>query len=277
MATTSAVASADGLRNCVLFVAGVLILSGFGGLLLARGAEVGAVLFVSGPLLMAVLLRTFGGDGWRDSGLCLGRPAWYVFALLINPMTFGLILAVGGVTGSIEIKSGTAAAVLSAMTTELVPRMLFSFCEEMGWRGYLEPRLEKLGVADYKRHTVVGVIWAAWHVPYIMNNPGYSELPLIWFGPLFVAGVVAMAFVFGQLRKISDSVWPVVLAHGVGNILAFPLLYGGSIVFRHPGLLATRPESIVFIVLWAAVGRTILMISTSRKGQGRRSDPVKSG
>ncbi len=44
----------------------------------------GALLFFAGPMVMAVLLRFFGGDGWRDAGLGLKlkeRWHWYLFSL----------------------------------------------------------------------------------------------------------------------------------------------------------------------------------------------------
>lgn len=241
------------VRNVVIYTAGVMSLSTAGGIVLAGGAEVGALVFVIGPLLMAVLLRTFGGDGWADAGLRLGSLRWYPFAFLLFPATFGLILAGGALTGSIAF-TGTVGALLAAAGIELVPRLVFAGFEEWGWRGYLESRLAALGVPDLRRHVLVGLTWAVWHIPYIIATPAYTELSPAIFAPLLLTSVVAMAVVYGQLRRASGSVWPVVIAHGTGNVLAFPLALGGFAEFQHPALLATRPENLLFIALWASIG-----------------------
>src|SRR5919106_2928205 len=235
------------VRNVVIYTMGVMTLSAAGGVIVAGGAQAGSLVFLIGPLLMAVLLRTLGGDGWADSGFHLGPLRWYAFAFLIFPVTFALILAGGALTGSIEL-SGTLGALLAAAALELAPRLVFAGFEEWGWRGYLEPRLAALGVPDLRRHFLVGLTWAAWHIPYIMTTPGYSELPPVVFAPLVLGGVMAMAVVYGQLRRASGSVWPVVIAHGIGNVFAFPLVFGGFGEFEHPALLATRPENLLFIV-----------------------------
>lgn len=240
------------VRNIYLYVAGVMALSVMGGIISASGQEVGALVFLLGPLLMTVLLRTFGGDGWADTGLRLGPARWYLFGLAIFPVSFALILGVGVLTGTVTL-AGTFGLFLTAAALEIVPRMVFSGFEEVGWRGYLEPRFVALGLADVRRHTLVGLIWAVWHIPYIMSTAGYSDLPLALFAPLLVAGVLAMAFVYGQVRLKSGSIWPVVLAHGMGNILAFPLIFGDFAVFKNPALIATRPESLLFIVIWGAI------------------------
>lgn len=245
------------VRNLVFYTIGVLILSVVGGIVTGRGIEAGALIFLIGPLLMTVLLRTLGGDGWADAGMRLGPRRWHLFGLLIFPLTFFAILAIGALFGAISL-AGTFGAFLAAVAIEVVPRLLFSGFEEIGWRGYLEPRLAALGIPDLRRHLMVGLLWTVWHVPYVVNVADYTDVSLPIFIPLFVAGVLAMALVYGQLRKQSGSVWPVVLAHGVGNALAFPLVFGDFAEFKNPALLATRPESLLFVALWGAIGWRML-------------------
>ena len=263
------------VSNLIIYTIGVMSLSAAGGIIMAGGAEAGALVFLTGPLLMAVLLRGFGGDGWADAGLRLGALRWYPFAFLIFPVTFGLILGGGALTGSIEL-SGTLGALLAAAALELAPRLVFAGFEEWGWRGYLEPRLAALGVPDLRRHFLVGLTWAAWHIPYIMTTPGYSELPPVVFAPLVLGGVMAMAVVYGQLRRASGSVWPVVIAHGIGNVFAFPLVFGGFAEFEHPALLATRPENLLFIALWASVGWMMIKRKAAEPVTGARPLRISS-
>lgn len=239
-------------RNLVLYTVGVMTLSVVGGVVLSTGADLGGLFFISGPILMAILLRSLGGDGWQDAGLRLGSLAWYLFALLLFPVTVGLILGIGVITGTI-LFSGSLGALVGAAVTGLAPSLLFAMFEEWGWRGYLEPRLAKVGIPDLQRHLLVGMIWAVWHIPYILETPGYIALPLALYALLMVGGFLAMAVVYGQLRKTSGTVWTSVLAHGLGNAIAQPLL-GGMTEFRLPALIAIRYENLFFIALWAIIG-----------------------
>jgi hypothetical protein len=57
----------------------------------------------------------------------------------------------------------------------------FGFGEELGWRGYLLPKLMPLGKA--RAYLIGGVIWGLWHAPLVLigfNYPGYPLLGVIW-------------------------------------------------------------------------------------------------
>lgn len=239
-------------RNLLLYTVGVMTLSVVGGVVLATGSGIGGLIFISGPILMVILLRSLGGDGWQDAGLRLGALPWYLFALLLFPVTLGLILGIGVITGTI-LFSGSLGALVGASVSGLASALLFAMFEEWGWRGYLEPRLARLGLPDLRRHLLVGVIWAVWHIPYFWVMPGFTTLPPALYGLLMVGGFLAMAVVHGQLRKASGTVWTVVLAHGLGNAIARPLL-GGMAESRLPALIDTRFENLFFIVLWIIIG-----------------------
>jgi membrane protease YdiL (CAAX protease family) len=91
-----------------------------------------------------------------------------------------------------------------------------SLVEEIGWRGYLTPRLVTLGRT--RGLIMTGLVWAAWHLPLMVLTPLYhadgSRGITI---PLFVATVVATSVLFGYLRLWTGSVWPAAIAHTVHN------------------------------------------------------------
>jgi membrane protease YdiL (CAAX protease family) len=89
--------------------------------------------------------------------------------------------------------------------------------EEIGWRGFLLPRLTTrfgftLGC------TVSGLIWAAWHYPGILWAGYDSEAPKLFALVCFTLMVVADAFVLGWLRLKSGSLWPCAILHASHNL-----------------------------------------------------------
>jgi uncharacterized protein len=103
------------------------------------------------------------------------------------------------------------AAVLPIFILPFFLTDLISNGEELGWRGYVLPRLQ----ARYSAlvaSLVVGVIWAFWHLPLLMA-PGSSS-PL----GLFMIKVIADSVLFTWLYNNSKgSLLLVTMFHAVGN------------------------------------------------------------
>ncbi|KQR17400.1 CPBP family intramembrane glutamic endopeptidase [Cellulomonas sp. Leaf334] len=243
-------------RQAVLvYAVGVLVLSTLGGLVMASSPDpetsAGALLFIMSPFLLAVGLRTIGREGWADAGLRLGRErGWYAVALLLFPALFAVPLVLGALVGDAHLAPGAAERFAVLFATGLVARLTFAAFEEFGWRGYLEPRLAALGVPALRRHLAVGVLWAVWHVPYIVAfGDGYTTLPLVVQIPMFSVAVLAMAVIWGVARDRTGSVWPAVLGHGMANAVAWPLLSAEVVVIDTPLVFGVRPESLVVLPL----------------------------
>jgi len=169
-------------RNIIIFVIGILILSGLGGVLLAGKNDIGGLVFIIGPILMMVILRIFGRDGWKNAGLRLNfrsKYKWYLLSIIVYPATFFIVIVIGISTGIASIKvSSTSFLQLFAtgIVAQFLPRMFFALCEEFGWRGYLDPQLSLLKIMGVKKHLIVGLIWAVWHLPLILTTD-YTDIP----------------------------------------------------------------------------------------------------
>lgn len=109
---------------------------------------------------------------------------------------------------------------LIALQLALLPLAAFinlipALGEELGWRGWLLPKLMPLGTLAAL--LVSGVIWGLWHAPLILLGYNYPDAPG-WLGlTAMVIMCILVGAVFGWLRLRSGSVWPAALAHAAFN------------------------------------------------------------
>lgn len=89
--------------------------------------------------------------------------------------------------------------------------------EEIGWRGFLLPRLRRL-VGNAAACAVSGLIWASWHVPIILGADYHAAGPRALTLVCFFSGVLALSFVLGCLRLQSGSIWPAAVLHASHNL-----------------------------------------------------------
>ena len=80
--------------------------------------------------------------------------------------------------------------VINAIVGMIVVSVLALF-EEVGWRGWLLPRL--IGLTSERRAIVISsVIWSAWHVPYVLA--GIQRLEgVLPDGPFWLCQLVSLA------------------------------------------------------------------------------------
>ena len=231
--------------------------------------NLGMLLWLIAPALTGVLLRAAAGDGWADAGL---RPAlkknlgWYGFALLIYPVCLALILGLGYATGAVSaagLSSLGLGRFAGLVAAALLAGVVKNIGEEFAWRGYLTPRLDALGWPAWASALLVGVIWGAWHLPYWFGfmAPGdfqaYTSLSRAAFISLAFAAFVPAAFAYGELRRITGSVWPTVVLHTVGNAFILTLLLSRLVEFKSSlafALFTPGMEGFLSMALWALIG-----------------------
>lgn len=92
----------------------------------------------------------------------------------------------------------------------------FSLFEEIGWRGYLLPRMP---VPDpWLAMFAVGFLHGLWHLPLLLTTRFYHSSGDPWIvAPLFLATLTLAGGFYGFLRTWTASVWPVAIAHGAVN------------------------------------------------------------
>lgn len=185
----------------------------------------------------AIMVRAHGGRvrAWlRGMAIFRVRLRWYAVALclpLIEPMLQALLAARAGV----PLAPGALVERLPLVAMGFVLTLLVGGGqEEPGWRGWLLPRLQSRGMSGLAAGLLVGVAWAAWHLPLYVIGP-YQDLS---FG-LYVPWVVAASVVFTWLHNTTGgSVVLAMLLHAqvntvknlvpVAEAAELETVYGGS-------------------------------------------------
>ncbi len=220
-------------RQVVLFVALTLALSfalefwmiAHGGLGAGGGFAVLALMWV--PALVSVLVRLVGREGFGDVGWRVGAGEPWLLGYLGPPLCAGLTYVLAWALGEVSFVAPAepwfgspglhwaAKAGLNGTFGVLVAS-IFSLGEELGWRGYLVPRLARWSLAWSLWAS--GFIWGLWHLPLVVwGDYATSELPWV-SAALFTLTTVLAGVFFAWLRLRGGSVWPAVLAHSTHNI-----------------------------------------------------------
>ncbi len=176
------------------------------------------------PLLVSVGLRLLAREPLLELGRAeSGLGAAYGVPAACAAFTYGAALAVGAVHFQAPAEAGAdaslstwAVAALLDATLGVLLGMILAFGEEVGWRGYLVPRLVAGRVPGAL--ALSGAVWGLYHLPLIVRG-AYASSDLPWISAaLFMATIVPAGVFFGWLRLASGSVWPAVLAHSVHNV-----------------------------------------------------------
>ncbi|MCK7626083.1 CPBP family intramembrane metalloprotease [Streptomyces sp. RS10V-4] len=127
-------------------------------------------------------------------------------------------LALGSATGAYplgEVHWRSVGGWAAGMLVQILLSLPLFFGEELGWQGYLFPRLARAGrghrlVAAY---LLTGAAFALWHLPTLLMGGQYPGRPWYVSVPAMVVSCTLILPVFTWLRLRSDSVLPAVLAH----------------------------------------------------------------
>jgi hypothetical protein len=203
--------------------------------------SLGMLVWIITPLIVSLLLRTFGGDGWKDFGIkpnFKGNWIWYFFSILVFPVVTTLVVIVGSAFGWIKfpnISANTPVLLLQAFAIGLLPQLIKNIFEEVPWRGYLAPKIYSLGLNDYAGHSLVGLVWGAWHIPYylfFLDRATLADFSTLNVGVYIVLAIwimISWSFVYGEIRLLTNSFWPAVLMHAVEDAFIGVVIVGNYI------------------------------------------------
>ena len=193
------------------------------GLLLALGGEPTAgpahlalwVVGGLGPAAALVAARLEGRSALRAlwHGLLRWRVGARWYALLLLP----LVVAVAAVTllgWRVAPEASVVGAAIAAVPVFVVMAVVGGGLEEIGWRGYAQPRLQAR-IGQLPAAVAIGLIWALWHLPlYAMVGTSQSESSPGWFTLQAVAMSIILAWMY---NGTGASILLLVLFHAAVN------------------------------------------------------------
>jgi membrane protease YdiL (CAAX protease family) len=250
------------LRNVTIFSMAALICGWIGlwvdSLLGQSGDQtLGMLIWLGTPLTVSLLLRAFAGDGWRDLGLRLNmrsNVSMYLISLLLYPATGLIIIGAGALTGNVTLTSRSLAELLPLFGGFLLLGIPKNIMEEFAWRGYLAPKLFLLNIDTLAAHVLTGLIWGAWHLPYLAFVLAYLPEGPPTVVTRFLIGSVAASIVYGEIRLRTGSVWPAVLMHTVGGAFIATLLLEVVMTPEMAFLFSPGVEGKLTIAIFTLVG-----------------------
>jgi membrane protease YdiL (CAAX protease family) len=120
--------------------------------------------------------------------------------------------------------------------------------EELGWRGYLLPKLQEKRNALVSS-LIVGVIWSTWHLPFLYI-PGSSLYGRPFAG--YLIQLTTLSIILTWIYNNTGSILACVLYHTWSNIAAAYLMVDITDVTY--GLLALFGQMVVLVLLIVVFG-----------------------
>jgi membrane protease YdiL (CAAX protease family) len=206
------------------------------------------VVATAGPSIAAVLLaiRLGGGElarlaaGFSPSLLSV---RWVVVALVLPLLMVAaaIVISVGAIGAALPVVTGV---VVGRIVVEFVRVLFFGgpLEEELGWRGFLLPRLQARRSA-FSASILLGLIWGLWHIPlYFVLGTGQYETAAsagVTFAiAAFVVWTMGLSVLFTWLfNETGGSLVIAILFHTAVNLAAFvPAAVGstGAASFLYP-------------------------------------------
>lgn len=162
---------------------------------------------IAGGLTTCLFSGKKGLQGWAGGAFSLRRPIFMAVALL-GPCLIFLVAALlvwlqtGTSPGWSQVGRSPEFPGFSPFTFFLFNLVFFGLGEEMGWRGFALPHLQRRFSA-LSASLLLTLLWAGWHIPLFLYRPGYVQMgPGDAVGWVFslLTGSVLLGWLFNSSR-----------------------------------------------------------------------------
>lgn len=180
---------------------------------------------------------------WRGIGIGrAGVSTWgsaLVVPLLICGGAFGAALLVGaGHLRPLHITGFTASNFALNTVINFAVMMVVLMGEEIGWRGFMLPRIQQL-TSKRRAAVVTGFVHGLFHLPLILIATTYDTEGSRWIAaPIAVLTITAAGVFYAWLWDRSGSPWAVTIGHSAANI---------TFDFGFTAIASTTSASLAFV------------------------------
>jgi len=206
-----------------------------------------------GEMKDALNLR-FGGNA---------RP--YMAAMLLIPAVFAAIYGfswtlglteyaprIPGMTGQSADQVDVNSLLILALPMSIIAgpfiNLAFGLGEEIGWRGFLLPRL--MGLGKHKAYILLGLIWGLWHAPLVYAGFNYPGHALAGIGMMCLLSI-AFGYFINEMTLHYRSTILAGFIHGAFNAQGFGIWL---FLFPDANPLLGSPSGIIGVAYWLMVG-----------------------
>lgn len=202
----------------------------------AKDKLVAVVPMMYTPCISAIITTLIYKGKIRDFGWKSGKPRYLLYAFLL-PLAVSIIgYGLFWITKYADFTSENVvyyrwaemigfnlpapfiAGILSKLIIASLLATLFVFGEEVGWSGYLTPKLRSVFSVPVSS-ILVGIYWSLWHFPAIIGGFYGSGAPLWISLPGFTLVLVGASFARTVLVENSKSLWTGVILHASHNVV----------------------------------------------------------
>jgi membrane protease YdiL (CAAX protease family) len=124
----------------------------------------------------------------------------------------------------------------------------FALGEEIGWRGFLMPRLMSLGKT--KAYLILGVIWGLWHLPLIIIGFNYPDTPLLGIAMMCIF-TTSIGFIMNDVVLKNESTFLAGWAHGLINSQGYGVW---KLIMPQTNFIMGGIAGVVGIIVFSAYG-----------------------
>jgi len=221
------------------------------------------------PGISAILTSLILKDKIRDYGWKPGKFKFlgyaYILPVLVSIIAYGLVWLSGFAeftTAEVvnykwakllgfTLPAPFIVGLLSKMVIVPFIALIFVTGEEIGWSGFLTPKLLKISSVPVTS-LIVGVYWAVWHYPAIIGGFYGSGTPLWVQLPGFTIGLIGASLIRTVLVSKSKSLWTGAILHVSGNVILMGIFYEMTVKQGYAGYLVSETGvflGIVYIII----------------------------
>ncbi|RPI19864.1 MAG: CPBP family intramembrane metalloprotease [Ignavibacteriae bacterium] len=259
-------------KQIITFIAVTIIISTGIFIWMFNGAKnntIAVLIMMWTPGISAIITSLIYKEKISDFGWKPGKMRFLIYAYIL-PLVVSLIAY--GFTWLSGFAEFTASAVVNYKWAKLLgfelpapffigvfSKMSLGFMltcvvvlgEEIGWSGFLTPKLLKL----YSIPVVsifIGIFWSVWHYPAIIGG-FYGQGTPLWISlPGFTLVLTGLSFVRTVLVQKSKSLWTGVVLHSSSNIILMGMFYEMTVHKGYAAYIVSETgifTGIVFVII----------------------------